>query len=873
MAARLAGPGEAAAASRSRSWASPRNCRPARVARLRSLLEQTQRALTARSAKLPPDGKKAIDGLVDAIEVDLESIFKLALAEGRQPDLQTYLTYADHLRFRHQRDRCLEVIDQALKSPQASRRTATARGDGPAHRGRRDGPGAGRRHRAIRQGRAAHPGAARLPRAAVPGLGHLFAGSIDLDRSGLARELAGADAAARRARQAQPKLRDQRPQPPEDRRRSNCPRSPRPRHGTASPWSSPGSRTWAASTSRTPCDSAASIRSTSSGRPGRSSRPAIPRRPSRSSARCSSRSTRATLPRELEGTLHLLSGEIYQARRSPGRPEEGRRGIRQGARRRPGRDADGHHAAGADRRAARPVRPSPGADRRAAGAGQGKRDGRAARRPDPRGDRARRPRPARGSQTARGKYPRSPELAGLEAALLAKDGKPAEADAVLGRVPRAPSPTTPTLVMMRAQIQAESLKNLDQARALLEGDRRAIRELGPAGPARRLELDREPARRGRGRHRQDPHSLEGSRHRRRARRPARAQARPDGRGHRALRRRPQERPRTTRSSSTGRPSSTARTARSPRPPSRSRPSSATSRSRRSTPARRCSSAAQSALANLSLQTARLRRRDPPVRGAEAEQPERHAHPRRPLAVDHRLRHQGPVAAGQARDRRDPERPQEPAHGRRAGPRRQLLPPAGRETPRRWPSSITCSRSIRPIPSAVVTRSYILLKAKQHDQAAAILRSAIELTAQGRQDEAAGRLLPDAGRRRERDAAGHRRPAASPDGPRRGARASTRGDRAGPGQVPRPGRHGPRHRGARVRRGQGQGGPQGARSAACSSRSYREQKQYDRAEQLPRRAAQGVPRRLEPGRGPGPGRLARGGRGRLAGPARPPAGAQ
>ncbi len=46
-------------------------------------------------------------------------------------------------------------------------------------------------------------------------------------------------------------------------------------------------------------------------------------------------------------------------------------------------------------------------------------------------------------------------------------------------------------------------------------------------------------------------------------------------------------------------------------------------------------------------------------------------------------------------------------------------------PRPWPSSITFSRSIRRNPPAVVTRSYILLKAKQHEQAGAILRKAIE----------------------------------------------------------------------------------------------------------------------------------------------------
>src|SRR5205085_4716589 len=41
----------------------PADLAPARVARLRMLLEQTQRALTAPSAQLPPDGKKVIAAL------------------------------------------------------------------------------------------------------------------------------------------------------------------------------------------------------------------------------------------------------------------------------------------------------------------------------------------------------------------------------------------------------------------------------------------------------------------------------------------------------------------------------------------------------------------------------------------------------------------------------------------------------------------------------------------------------------------------------------------------------------------------------------------------------------------------------------------
>ncbi len=69
---------------------------------------------------------------------------------------------------------------------------------------------------------------------------------------------------------------------------------------------------------------------------------------------------------------------------------------------------------------------------------------------------------------ARGQYPRSAELAGLEAALLVKEGKPAEADAALERFLKA-EPENPSLVMMRAQIQAEDLKAPDRARTLLEG--------------------------------------------------------------------------------------------------------------------------------------------------------------------------------------------------------------------------------------------------------------------------------------------------------------------------------------------------------------------------------------------------------------------
>src|SRR5262249_4153418 len=80
----------------------PEDMPPARVDRLRILLEQTQRSLTVRSTKLPPEGQKAVAAHVDAIEVDLERVFQQALADGRQADLKTYVSYAVHLRLRRQ---------------------------------------------------------------------------------------------------------------------------------------------------------------------------------------------------------------------------------------------------------------------------------------------------------------------------------------------------------------------------------------------------------------------------------------------------------------------------------------------------------------------------------------------------------------------------------------------------------------------------------------------------------------------------------------------------------------------------------------------------------------------------------------------------
>ncbi len=145
-------------------------------------------------------------------------------------------------------------------------------------------------------------------------------------------------------------------------------------------------------------------------------------------------------------------------------------------------------------------------------------------------------------KTARGKYPRSCR-AGRARGRAPGQGRQAGRGRRGPRaIPPPPSPRTPSLVLMRAQIQAENLKAPDRARELLKGIADRSDSSAPAGPARRARAGSRPARRGRGRRRPDPGALEGIRHRRRARRPARAEARQDGRGRRALQRRPQEGP-------------------------------------------------------------------------------------------------------------------------------------------------------------------------------------------------------------------------------------------------------------------------------------------------------------------------------------------
>jgi tetratricopeptide (TPR) repeat protein len=464
----------------------PEELAPPRVARLQLLLEQTQRALTERSASLPPEGKKDVDRLVQAIEVDLDSVFQQALAGGRQPDLQTYLSYAVHLRFRRQPDRCLEVIDRALQSAQAARRPAVQTVMG-LHAVAVEMLLT--RNEDKERFNKADPHIQALldcPETRLQAFGHLFAGSIDLDRSGLTREIGTTDLPGGAVRPTVPRLRSSAlnhlkiaaaalPDVAEAQARYGvalvlCQEQNLGRQylQTALRLGSldPQYQLWAAWTIL------------QAGYP-EEAEPIV--------ESLLKQVALGAVPRELEGTLHLLRGELHQARRSPDDLKkagaEFDKALAAGQSATPMvvmRQAQidmqlGHHAQAWAR--LEPLR--------AHGQGGAAAEQLAVLALEEQGKKAE----ARSlARAARAKYPKSSELAGLEAALLVRDGKPNEADRALEVFLRE-EPENTSLVMMRAQIQAESLKDAAKARELLRGIAETSDSSAPLVQLAGLEID------------------------------------------------------------------------------------------------------------------------------------------------------------------------------------------------------------------------------------------------------------------------------------------------------------------------------------------------------------------------------------------------
>ncbi len=435
-----------------------------RVTRLSQLLEQTQRALVQRRSKQTGGRDGTVLRLADAIEVELEGIFQKVLSANQKSDLQISLSYADHLRFRQQRDRCLQVIEEALRQPAAAQPASVI-------------PVMGLHAVAVEMALSKQDDEARYEKSAphvqtllasseprFQGLGHLFQGAIDLEQSGLIRATAQAGRKNEMVQPAQPKLRAsalnhlklaaaQLPALAEAQARYGVALVLNQEQSLGRQYLQsalrmgdlePQYQFWAAWTIL------------QAGYP-EEAEPIL--------EALFRQLAEGTIPPELKGTLHQISGELYQARHGSGDLQRAAQEFQKAAALEQGggpavalRQAQievqlGHH----DEALAR-------IDRlRASGQGGPGTENLAILIHEELGktDEARKL-----LRQARARFPRSPELAGLDAAMQNKDGKPDEADRLLKEF-LVEDPDNVTLTLMRGQILAESLKRPKEARELL----------------------------------------------------------------------------------------------------------------------------------------------------------------------------------------------------------------------------------------------------------------------------------------------------------------------------------------------------------------------------------------------------------------------
>jgi len=91
-----------------------------RIARISLLIEDVQKTLIARGVEAPAT-REVMNTYGDSLDDAAETIFQKSLAVKGGADLNVYLAYADHLRFRDHRDRCLKVVVLGLASPAATK--------------------------------------------------------------------------------------------------------------------------------------------------------------------------------------------------------------------------------------------------------------------------------------------------------------------------------------------------------------------------------------------------------------------------------------------------------------------------------------------------------------------------------------------------------------------------------------------------------------------------------------------------------------------------------------------------------------------------------------------------------------------------------
>ena len=430
-----------------------------RIARISLLIEEIQRSLLRRGLESPA-AQDRLKGYADTLDVAAETIFQKSLDVKGGADLNVYLAYADHLRFRDRRDRCLTVVLQAFKSPAAPKQAGNETAMG-LHALAVEAALANFNDKGRYETAAPHiKSLLESKHGRFQALGHLFQGAIDLEKAGMVAdarpsELPKAEQAKLRA-SALGHLKTASTQLPHL-------AEAQARYGVALILNSepamgrqylqlaqrlgnlePQYLIWAAWSV------------VQAGYP-EDAEPIV--------ARMIEEIKQGRLPRSLEGTLHLLSGEIHQARRSPTdlrkAVEEYGRAFTAGQDATPavelrlaqieimlGRPADalkridwmvskGKAGAAAENLAVLTLQ-------------ELKRDDDARKRLD----------------DARAKYPESGELVVLDATIRVKEKRAEEADRILSKF-LAKEPDNVPAVQMRAQVLAQDLDKPSDARKLL----------------------------------------------------------------------------------------------------------------------------------------------------------------------------------------------------------------------------------------------------------------------------------------------------------------------------------------------------------------------------------------------------------------------
>jgi predicted Zn-dependent protease len=158
---------------------------PLRIARLGRMLETVQKHLSEIGTVAEAD-KTARDELSKSLDALAEAIYSKALAASETPDLRIYQAYAEHLLFRGNRDQCLEIVRKALRSPMASLPAWTTTAMQLREIGIKAALSESRDPARFDQASPFLKELMSASDARHQALGHLFQGVIDLERSGLA---------------------------------------------------------------------------------------------------------------------------------------------------------------------------------------------------------------------------------------------------------------------------------------------------------------------------------------------------------------------------------------------------------------------------------------------------------------------------------------------------------------------------------------------------------------------------------------------------------------------------------------------------------------------------------------------------------------